>query len=988
MKRLFAISIALLCFGSVSFSQKTPTIGISDERPGKHAFTNAVIYVDYKTKLKGATLLIEKDEVVKAGKDINIPDGYQIKDLKGKYIYPSFIDLFTSYGLPDPKDKKEEESSVTGRYSRSQFKRSEDLPVNWNEAIQSHYNAVEEFTIDKKEAEKLREMGFGMVSSFRADGIARGTSFLATLSDESENKAVIKTNASAHYSFDKGTSNQNYPSSLMGSIALLRQTYYDAQWYQNKDKKPFSDITLDAFSLNQSLPQIFEVENKREVLRANNIRKEFNKNYIIKGTGDEYQIADQITNKSISLILPVTFPEAPCVDNSYQAEQVNLEDLRHWELAPTVFSELHAREIPVAITSEGIKSKEKFFKNLAKSIHYGLDKTIALKSLTYTPASLLRVEDKAGSLEKGKLANFIITSGDIFDPSSKIYENWIQGKSFTLQKIDLENHSGNYNLKVNDKIYTLKVSAKNGEEKFSVVKGDTLELNATGVIDENTVYLNIELPEKENKLRLSGWIENNNWKGSGYLPDGEKIKWKAGFTERTDSQEEKKADEEEEHPSLVSRKTSPFTAYGYEKKPRQRAYLIKNATVWTNNEEGIVENYDVLVRNGKIQKVGKSISDNTAQIIDGTEKHLTSGIIDEHSHIAIEGGTNESSHAITSEVRIKDIINPDDINIYRQLSGGVTSAQLLHGSANPIGGQSAVIKHRWGATADDMLIDDAAQFLKHALGENVKQSRLPAFLSSRYPQTRMGVEAIIKDAYLQAEDYKKKWEKYKQLPVQDKETAEKPARNLRLEALADILREESYITCHTYVQSETNMIMNLAEKFNVKAHTLIHNSEGYKIADKLKEHGVYASNLPDWWAYKFEVYDAIPYNSAIQSKYGILTAIHSDNAELGRRLNQEAAKTIKYGGLNEEEAWKLVTLNPAKILHIDHRTGSIEEGKDADLVLWSHNPLSIYARAEKTMVDGIIYYDKEKDEQMRKEIEKERNMLINKVLNESNSKQN
>ncbi|MFO8235047.1 MAG: amidohydrolase family protein [Bacteroidales bacterium] len=983
MKRLIFI-LTILWFPYSLFSQTTPTIGVSDKRPGKYAFTNAVIYVDYQTKIENATLLIDKDEIKAAGQDIEIPEGYQVKDLQGKYIYPSFIDPYSSYGIPDNKDKEEDNSSSSRRNQRANFKRSEDHPVNWNEAIRPHYNAVEDFTIDKEKAKELREMGFGTVTTFMPDGIARGTSVLATLTDESENKAVINKRASAHYSFDKGSSSQNYPSSLMGSIALLRQTYYDARWYKENKKKPFSDITLEAWSLNQSLPQVFEVENKRELMRANKIGREFNVNYIIKGAGDEYQIADQIKNTGISLILPVTFPEPPTVENAYQADEIELKDLRHWELAPANFKELNAREIPFAITSHGVKNKNTFFQNLKKSINHGFDKTAALKALTWTPAHLMDAQNKTGSLEEGKLANFIVTSGDIFDTSSKIYENWVQGKCFAINKIDPSDHTGTYNLNLDDQTYTLKITGKPSKEEFSVVRDDTMELKANGEIDKATLYLNIKDSDSENKIRLSGWAENNKWKGTGYTPDGEEITWNAQLTERMSEQTEDKK-EKESKPEIISNKTSPFVAYGYESKPQQKTYLIKNATVWTNEEEGIVENYDVLVRQGKIEEVGRNIQSSDAEIIDGADKHLTSGVIDEHSHIAIEGGTNEASHAVTSEVRIEDILNPDDINIYRQLSGGVTMAQLLHGSANPVGGQSAIIKHRWGAKADELLVDNATPFLKHALGENVKQSRHP--YSSRYPQTRMGVEAIIKDAYLQAEEYKEKWDNYQKLSNREKTKTQKPRKDLRLEAIADVLREESFITCHSYVQSETNMILKLAEEFGIKAHTLIHNTAGYKIADRLKEHGAYASNLPDWWAYKFEVYDAIPYNSALQDQQGILTAIHSDNAELARRLNQEAAKTVKYGGLSEEEAWKLVTLNPAKILHLDHKTGSIREGKDADLVLWSNNPLSIYATAEKTMVDGIIYYDREEDEQIKKEIEEERNMLINKILNKSKKEQ-
>jgi len=470
-------------------------------------------------------------------------------------------------------------------------------------------------------------------------------------------------------------------------------------------------------------------------------------------------------------------------------------------------------------------------------------------------------------------------------------------------------------------------------------------------------------------------------KGHVQLSDGSVVKWTAERVKQgspTDQREKKGTPASD----IAGEVIYPFVAFGAQKIPEQQDVLFRNATVWTNEAEGIVEQCDVLVKNGKITGVGKNLSSEGVEVIDATGKHLTSGIIDEHSHIAVSGGVNEGSRAITSEVRIADVIDPEDISIYRQLAGGVTAAQILHGSANPIGGQSCIIKHRWGKNAEELKIKNTVGFLKHALGENVKQSRYPANMAIRYPQTRMGVEQIIRDGYLRAEEYLATWDQYNRLNPKEKAKMTKPRRDLRLEAIGEMLQKKSFITCHTYVQSETNMIMKLADDFNVTAHTLIHNTEGYKIADKMKEHGAAGSIFSDWWAFKYEVYHAIPYNAALHLDQGALTCIHSDNAELSRRLHQEAAKAVKYGGVTEGEAWKLVTLNPARILHLDHRLGSIKSGKDADLVLWSDNPLSIYARAEKTMVEGVFYFDLERDAELLQYIQNERNRIVQKMIRE------
>ena len=385
---------------------------------------------------------------------------------------------------------------------------------------------------------------------------------------------------------------------------------------------------------------------------------------------------------------------------------------------------------------------------------------------------------------------------------------------------------------------------------------------------------------------------------------------------------------------------------------------------------------------GKIVRIAPNIDAPKtafAKVIDAKGKHLTAGIIDEHSHIAISEGVNEGAQASSAEVRIGDVINSEDINIYRQLAGGVTTAQLLHGSANPIGGQSQIIKLRWGLTPEDMKYEKAPGFIKFALGENVKHSNAGDFNTIRFPQTRMGVEQVYYDYFTRAKEYEKAMNLFTSSKDKNKTI---PRRDLELDALVEILHDKRYITCHSYVQSELNMLMHVADSMGFKINTFTHILEGYKVADKMKAHHIAASTFADWWAYKYEVMEAIPYNAALLSKMGVVTSINSDDAEMGRRLNQEAAKAIKYGALTEVEALKLATLNPAKMLHIDDKVGSIKVGKVADLVLWTDNPLSINAKVDKTIIDGIIYYDAEEDLKLRNEIAKERDRIIQKMIKE------
>jgi imidazolonepropionase-like amidohydrolase len=685
--------------------------------------------------------------------------------------------------------------------------------------------------------------------------------------------------------------------------------------------------------------------------------------------------------------------------------------MKQWELAPTNPGAFEKAGIPFCLTTADLRDPKQFLTNLRKAFDNGLSEAAALSALTKTPATLIGVYDKVGSLDAGKYANFLITTGPVFGEKTSIVENWVQGKKYPVKEEAWKDIKGFYNLVITSNTgasstYTLDIKSSTAANvigkdtltgKFSY-DGKLVSLSfggATGTgggsprggragggapgapgapaagapttgAGTDSTRTGRRGGRPGGATHLSGAVNGDIFNGNGTDSAGNLVVWTATFSKASPPDTTATA---RKRPERLGKVLYPFDGYGWDSLPTQHDLLIKNATVWTNEKEGRLENTDVLVKAGKIVRIGKNLDAGGAQTIDGTGKWLAPGIIDEHSHIAAFS-INEGAQSVTSEVRIADNLNPEDINIYRQLAGGVTSSHILHGSANTIGGQTQLIKLRWGMTDTALKFRNWDPFIKFALGENVK--RTTSTNNNRFPDTRMGVEEVLMDAFTRARDYQR----------QRKAAPNATRRDLELDALVEILEHKRFITCHSYVQSEITALMRVADKFGFTVNTFTHILEGYKVADKMKAHGSNASTFSDWWAYKIEVTDAIAYNATIMQREGLNVCINSDDAEQARHLNQEAAKSVKYGGMSEEDAFKMVTLNPARALHVADRVGSIKEGKDADIVLWSDNPLSIYARAEKTIVDGIIYYDIDRDGVLRKRIATERNRLIQKMITE------
>ncbi|MFN8308767.1 MAG: amidohydrolase family protein [Chitinophagales bacterium] len=973
MHKTLAAAVAL--FTTTLFAQETTfkTNGPDDFRQGRHAFIHAIVVQSptQKTDSNGA-LYIDNGKIVGVFPNSAKVDGsYIVHDCGGKYIYPSFIDLYSDYGIGTPRANRDEEgiqyeTNIKGAYG-------------WNQAIRSDFDAYRNFQINDNAAAEYRKLGFGAVLTHRRDGIARGTGALVLLGNEKENRLVLKPQAGAFYSFKKGSSTQEYPSSLMGSIALIRQTYLDAQWYKNttpaQREKEMANISLESWNAAQQLPQIFESESWLNTLRAQKIADEFGVHYLYKAGGNEYQRSKELAALKARFILPLNFPKPYDVEDPYRALWVSYEEMAHWEKAPTNPAALKKEGVEFCFTAADLEKRDDFFKNLRMAVKYGLSPEDALAALTVNPAKFIAAQDQLGTLEKGKAANFFICSKNIFDEKCVIYENWVNGKYYEITKPELKGIAGEYRLELRGgNTYDLKVTGEPSALK-AVIGKDSSKTDVKLTYDETGVVI-LFTPDKrqpQQRLQLTGTVSvsEKDWTGMTLYADGSTGFWKAVYIKEVPADTVKPAKKDTVDFSKMGKLLYPFSGYGNEQLPVVQNVWFRNATVWTNEKEGVLKDADVIIRNGKISAVGTKLNCAECVVVDATGKHITSGIIDEHNHIAISDGVNEGTKSSSAEVRIGDVVMSEDVNIYRQLAGGVVAAQLLHGSANPIGGQSALVKFRWGLLPEQMKIAGADGFIKFALGENVKQTNWGDKFRVRYPQSRMGVEQTYYNYFTKALEYEQAL------------AAKKPVRkDLELDALLEIIRKKRFITCHSYVQSEINMLMHVADTFGFKVNTFTHILEGYKVADKMKAHGVNASTFADWWAYKYEVIDAIPQNAGILNKMGITTAINSDDAEMARRLNQEAAKSVKYTNMSEEDAWKMVTLNPAKMLHLDAHMGSLKAGKDADVVVWSDHPLSIYARVEQTYVDGICYYDSKADEAKRKLLNSERARLIQKMLDE------
>jgi imidazolonepropionase-like amidohydrolase len=986
MGRSTALVLAVLA--PALAAQGPPHNGPRPVDAGWFALTNARVVQAPGQTLERATLVVRDGRIAALGAS-PAPAGASVVDCQGLTIYPGLVEPFFASDVPalDP--------TTTDQY--------------WNAMIQAQRRALDGALVPTADREALRKLGYTTVAVAPSGGILKGTSAVILL-DEPEATAPARIVRSPAYALASlQTSRDGYPDSEMGAIALLRQVLADGQWYERcahavaadaslAAKAPQPSAVLAAVAAQRALPLWFDVQDELQALRTLAVAAEFERTPVIVGSGMEFRRLAAIAAAKVPVVVPLHFPDPPDVATEAAADRVSLRQLQSWEQAPTNSKRLLDAGVAIAWTTARLRDKKDFPARMREAIACGVTPDQALAALTTVPAQLLGIDGETGTVAVGKLANLVVVAGDLFAENGEVRDVWVGGVRHVVQAAKDAGLDGAWTW------VDGWPGAAPGTPAVLAIAGDKVtckcgeqEVKVAGVQRDATT-LTCRLTAKELGHDGAFWLrlrrDGDALTGICTSPDGRAT---AVRTQRTsgdataDAKKPGKGDKADKGekaerfaPPSLDPLATPLGGYGLVKQPDALAFAIVGATLWPCDGRAPVRDGAVFVRDGKIQFAGPradlpKLADSVV-VIDGKGKHVTPGIIDCHSHTGISRGVNEGGQAVTSEVRIEDVIDPDDVNWYRELAGGVTLVNQLHGSANAIGGQSCTTKNRFGvALPDEMRMQGAPAGIKFALGENPRRAN-GSGPNPRYPNTRMGVEALIRDRFAAADAWRREQAAYTSLAPAARAKVLPPRLDLELQALAEVLAGTRRIHCHSYRQDEIFMLCSIAKDHGIKIGTLQHVLEGYKVADVIAANAGGASTFSDWWAYKFEVWDAIPDNGAIMHEQGIVVSFNSDSNEHARRLNSEAGKAVKYGGVSPADALCFVTANPAQQLGVFERTGSLTAGKDADVALWSADPLSYAARCEATWVDGRERFSLARDAEARAAIAAERQRLVQKAL--------
>ncbi|MBT8488851.1 MAG: amidohydrolase family protein, partial [Gemmatimonadetes bacterium] len=718
------------------------------------------------------------------------PAGARVWDLSGHTVYPGFIDAHADLGM----DAVPEGGDVG--------------PTHWNPQVRAWFSTTANLQDNEERRAALRSQGFGTALAVPGQGIFRGTGSVVNLGDAGVRDRVLVPDVIQAIGFQRSFQlGGSYPNSTMGTAALMKQTFMDADWYirawdayESSGRAFLPPETSEALGALEPVvqggqPVVFETTSEEEYLRARDIASEFDVQAWYRGSGQEYRIIDVLRGQSDPLIVPLDFPDAPDVTDPEAALNVTLQELRHWYLAPTSPAQLAEAGVPFAITADGMSSTGDFLPNLRTAVARGLSPDVALAALTTTPAEWLGLSLSHGTIEQGKIANLVVSEGDLFTEQAEVRDVWVQGRVYGVTRPTQIDPRGTWRIASSDEwgfdaILTLEGPMNGLQGQIEVAGGPTT--GAGAVIDLRSVEAVSETGRLEARfdgeeigyegtVLLAGSVAGDEFFGWTALPNGADPSFSGSRTEAYDGPA--RGTVAMNVPDLDLPFIRPMMEYGVSSIPEQpAAVMVRNATVWTQGPQGRMENADLLIRNGLVAEVGQNLNAPGGAVeIDGTGKHVTPGLIDPHIHSGVSS-VNESGFAIVPEVRMGDVVTHNNIWMYRQLAGGLTTAMIKHGSANPIGGENVIVKMRWGALPEEIKMDTDTRTVKFALGENPKRRQ------NRYPDTRMGTQEIIRDHFLAARDYERDWARWEANPE-----GIPPRRDLRMEAILDILNQELLI---------------------------------------------------------------------------------------------------------------------------------------------------------------------------------------------------
>ena len=943
-----------------------------DYRPDAYAIRGATLIVAPGRSIEGGTVVVRKGiiEAVGPGASVKIPGDAEVIEGKGLVVYAGFLDLYTTLGQTPGQVRSQVGAGRTPKSSDFAFPRT---PVDNRNGMTPEFEVANVLDLPDVLGEERHKLGFTDLVAAPAGSIVTGQSAVASLSRLPRRESIVKAPLALHIKLAapsepapppnpgdppavamrrfRATGAIGYPVALMGVVAHLRQAMLDsdhadilAAHYETKGGvRPAFDPALKALHAAKTgaLPVWWEANTRDEIHRALDLTEEFGTTAVIVGGRESGKVADRLKAKRVPVVLRIDFPDEPKAptEADYRAkpESERTEPLRtlndrasRWKERAGTAAALSKAGVKFAFASDGITKAETFPAQVRKTIAAGLSRDAALDALTRRAAEIAGVDRRLGTIEVGKMGHLVAMTAPFDDEKAKVRYVLADGIKFDLEKTTTPT----------------KGAGKRGEGRTP----KNVDTNA----DEDDEPKTAKTAEPKTKAEPPKAVTPEDQGKTRPAPadtpkDAKKAEPKKDDTKKADA---KKDDAKPAAPP------KPFvdvaTEFDADRKPTIKTggtVFLKDAVILTGTK-GTIPKGSILVKDGKIVAVGPDLkAPDGVQVIDAAGLVAMPGIIDTHSHMAISGGVNEMSLSVVPEVRVKDVVTGDDETIFRAAAGGTTSARLLHGSANTIGGQDAVIKLKYGQAGRDLILRDGPQGVKFALGENVTRR------TGRFPNTRMGVEAVIERAFDEALAYKAEWARHASGRARG-DAGPPPRRDLRLEALAGILDGTIKIHSHCYRNDEILMLLRVATRYGVKVRSLQHVLEGYKVAAEIAAHGASASTFSDWWAYKVEAFDAIPHNAALLTQAGASVCIKSDSEELVRHLYLEAAKMIKYGSVSEAQALAMITINPARELGLDHRIGSIEVGKDADISLFNGHPFDGFSRCELTLIDGEVQFQR------------------------------